>query len=156
VSYTNPNAKCPVCGALVYFYQSPSGGRVFFDDLGPPWPKHPCTVGSSAIISRATITTKQIPQWSREGWKPALQVSISEVADANGIYRARITRPDLETWDGCVLFFESTENIAAKGPPNLAQYKLESTKKWRLSLWYIKDGESTFFAFEEMPAPKTE
>src|ERR1035438_6996260 len=42
-SYVNPNARCPVCGASVYFYQSPNGGRVFFDDLGPPWPKHPCT-----------------------------------------------------------------------------------------------------------------
>jgi hypothetical protein len=27
----------------VFFYQSPFGGRVFFDDLGWPWPKHPCT-----------------------------------------------------------------------------------------------------------------
>ena len=42
-SYVNPNARCPVCGADVYFYQSPYGGRVFFDELGPPWPKHPCT-----------------------------------------------------------------------------------------------------------------
>lgn len=42
-SFVNPNARCPVCGADVYFYQSPYGGRVFFDDLGPPWPKHPCT-----------------------------------------------------------------------------------------------------------------
>jgi hypothetical protein len=42
-SYVNPNARCPVCGCAVYFYQSPYGGRVFFDDLGPPWPKHPCT-----------------------------------------------------------------------------------------------------------------
>ena len=42
-SYVNPNARCPVCGASVYFYQSPYGGRVFFDELGPPWPKHPCT-----------------------------------------------------------------------------------------------------------------
>lgn len=45
-SYTNPNAKCPVCGASVFFYQSPYGGRVFFDELGPPWPKHPCTDNS--------------------------------------------------------------------------------------------------------------
>ncbi len=42
-SYVNPNARCPVCGCAVYFYQSPYGGRVFFDELGPPWPKHPCT-----------------------------------------------------------------------------------------------------------------
>lgn len=42
-SYTDPNAICPVCGASVFFYQNSSGSRVFFDDLGWPWPKHPCT-----------------------------------------------------------------------------------------------------------------
>jgi hypothetical protein len=41
--YVNPNAKCPVCGDAVYFYANEHGSRVFFDDLGPPWPKHPCT-----------------------------------------------------------------------------------------------------------------
>lgn len=45
-TYTNPNARCPVCGEAVFFYQSPYGGRVFFDELGPPWPKHPCTDNS--------------------------------------------------------------------------------------------------------------
>jgi hypothetical protein len=43
VSYVNPNAHCPVCGETVFFYQNPFGGRVFFDDLGWPWPKHGCT-----------------------------------------------------------------------------------------------------------------
>lgn len=42
-SFTVPNARCPECGALVFFYQNVAGSRVFFDDLGPPWPKHPCT-----------------------------------------------------------------------------------------------------------------
>jgi len=42
-TFTIPNAACPVCGASVFFYQSPHGGRVFFDQLGPPWPKHQCT-----------------------------------------------------------------------------------------------------------------
>jgi hypothetical protein len=43
VGWINPNARCPVCGAAVFFYANRNGGRVFFDDLGPPWPKHPCT-----------------------------------------------------------------------------------------------------------------
>jgi hypothetical protein len=47
-SYVNPNARCPVCHEQVYFYQSPFGGRVFFDDLGWPWPKHGCTDNPSA------------------------------------------------------------------------------------------------------------
>lgn len=41
--YVNPNAKCPVCGLDVFFYQNEFGSRVYFDELGPPWPKHPCT-----------------------------------------------------------------------------------------------------------------
>jgi hypothetical protein len=39
-SYVNPNATCPRCGKNVYFYQSPFGGRVYFNEMGPPWPKH--------------------------------------------------------------------------------------------------------------------
>ncbi|MCC8255287.1 MULTISPECIES: hypothetical protein [Vibrio harveyi group] len=45
-SFVNPNALCPVCKQVVFFYQSPYGGRVFFDDLGKPWQKHPCTDNS--------------------------------------------------------------------------------------------------------------
>jgi hypothetical protein len=41
--FVNPNARCPECGAAVFFYANQHGSRVFFDDLGPPWPKHPCT-----------------------------------------------------------------------------------------------------------------
>ncbi|MGD1037347.1 MAG: hypothetical protein ABR878_09135 [Roseiarcus sp.] len=41
--YVNPNAQCPVCAAPVFFYANRFGSRVYFDDLGPPWPKHPCT-----------------------------------------------------------------------------------------------------------------
>jgi hypothetical protein len=51
-SYVTPNAHCPVCGADVYFYQSPYGGRVFFDELGPPWPKHPCTSSDEPSVRR--------------------------------------------------------------------------------------------------------
>lgn len=43
ISHTVPNASCPVCSARVFFYRSAEGGTVFFDDLGPPWSKHPCT-----------------------------------------------------------------------------------------------------------------
>ncbi len=41
--YVAPNAACPVCGKAVYFYANDHGSRVYFDDLGPPWPKHGCT-----------------------------------------------------------------------------------------------------------------
>jgi len=41
-SFTNPNATCPICGAQVYYYQNCHGSKVYFDELGKPWPKHAC------------------------------------------------------------------------------------------------------------------
>lgn len=41
--YANPNARCPVCKEPVFFYANAAGSRVYFDELGPPWQKHPCT-----------------------------------------------------------------------------------------------------------------
>jgi len=61
-SYVNPNASCPVCGARVFFYQSPHGGRVFFDDLGWPWPKHPCTDNPRAQTARITTHGSSLGQ----------------------------------------------------------------------------------------------
>lgn len=47
LSITIPNALCPVCSKPVFFYQNNYGSRVFFDELGSPWPKHPCTDNST-------------------------------------------------------------------------------------------------------------
>lgn len=58
-SYVNPNANCPVCGKVVFFYQSPHGGRVFFDDLGWPWPKHPCTDNSRSQKDHVRFIARQ-------------------------------------------------------------------------------------------------
>jgi len=33
--------KCPRCGDSVFFVRH-NGGSVWFDELGPPWPKHGC------------------------------------------------------------------------------------------------------------------
>src|SRR5688572_22851308 len=64
-SFVNPNASCPVCGERVFFYQSILGGRVFFDELGPPWPKHPCTDQS---VDRAKgILKTGVYQWQTAG-----------------------------------------------------------------------------------------
>ena len=53
-SWSEPNAICPVCGQAVFFYQNENGSRVFFDQLGPPWLKHPCTDIQSVPIARRT------------------------------------------------------------------------------------------------------
>lgn len=38
------NARCPVCSQPVFYYQNRHGSKVFFDKIGHPWPKHPCTI----------------------------------------------------------------------------------------------------------------
>lgn len=77
-TYVNPNANCPECGAEVFFFQNEHGSRVFFDELGPPWPKHPCTdnslgsrafpmsaAGSTAPPVRSQEEVSLVRQWLR-------------------------------------------------------------------------------------------
>lgn len=59
MGWISPNASCPVCGAAVYFYANQYGSRVFFDDLGPPWPKHPCTDNPTRHVT--TVGGRQAP-----------------------------------------------------------------------------------------------
>ncbi len=102
-SYTDPNATCPVCGASVFFYQSPYGGRVFFDDLGPPWKKHGCTDNSALPVNArswgatwrqpATRQKLEPPAWQLEGWLP---IFVEEVSQNDQWWMIRGHRPDTE------------------------------------------------------------
>lgn len=73
-SYTVPNARCPECSAPVFFYRSPHGGSVYFDELGIPWPKHPC-MDSGRPPLRNKITPflgspSKEPDCQKDGWFP--------------------------------------------------------------------------------------
>jgi len=74
-SYTRPNAHCPVCGALVFFHLAANGGRVFFDALGHPWPKHGCTdTGHVPRLAGAALTQDRDAEPPLPpGYKPVLQ-----------------------------------------------------------------------------------
>jgi hypothetical protein len=41
-SLDSPNAHCPRCQDPVYFVRPLNGGALWLDEMGPPWPKHPC------------------------------------------------------------------------------------------------------------------
>jgi hypothetical protein len=78
-SLTIPNAKCPVCGCRVFFYQNEYGSRVFFDDLGPPWPKHPCTdnswyasPASGKIVAAGLEEERPRRKVAVEEWRPCV------------------------------------------------------------------------------------
>jgi hypothetical protein len=75
-SFTIPNARCPVCFASVFFYRSPEGGRVFFDELGPPWPKHPCTDQSSLSFLSGGKGPRSPKVKAEPGWTPLYWASV--------------------------------------------------------------------------------
>jgi hypothetical protein len=51
--FIQPNAWCPVCFKRVFYYQNEHGSRVFFDEIGGRWPKHPCT--DSSLKSESSL-----------------------------------------------------------------------------------------------------
>lgn len=86
-SYTNPNARCPVCGDNVFFYQSSHGGRVYFDELGPPWPKHPCTDKRTIPDRPMMPQSANVYMWQRQGWKPfEVKAFLAEAAGLPSLY----------------------------------------------------------------------
>lgn len=88
--YVQPNATCPVCGQLVFYYQNSNGSRVFFDELGWPWPKHGCTDNSKKADIRRTspdIRPLEVIRFAKQKCSEA-QIDI----DAN-FFRRFGTRP---------------------------------------------------------------
>lgn len=46
---------CSSCGGEVFFFNCEHGSKVFFDELGPPWPIHDCETSWTRNLSR-TVT----------------------------------------------------------------------------------------------------
>ncbi|MGM4962991.1 hypothetical protein AB7714_05755 [Tardiphaga sp. 1201_B9_N1_1] len=88
-SYVNPNARCPECGADVFFYRSPYNGRVYFDELGWPWPKHGCTDNAQeprrATSRGGTARPAERLQWHIEGWVALLSPRIGSAGERRSI-----------------------------------------------------------------------
>jgi hypothetical protein len=57
--YVNPNARCPVCNAGIFFYANEHGSRVFFNHLGPPWEKHGCTDIPREYVPKSRLPTRR-------------------------------------------------------------------------------------------------
>lgn len=113
-SYVNPNARCPECNEQVYFYQSPFGGRVFFDNLGWPWPKHRCTDNPRAQSEKlhSLEPTRSRPFRSTGGEKTKIfrldelvtegnhmRLKLCELGNPSIVLRLIIARQDLENAD---------------------------------------------------------
>lgn len=112
-SFINPNAHCPVCGDRVYYYQSPYGGRVFFNDIGWPWDKHGCTDNPRSQQGTLRVPTKSNHHTfrSREG-EPLNLYELAHLKEKDDVvhlqfrrigenrsFRAAVPIGDLKSWD---------------------------------------------------------
>lgn len=61
--------ECWWCGVSVYFHRDENGGCVLFDELGKPWPVHPCweenkyeqgTAINQALVNQSKIITSHV------------------------------------------------------------------------------------------------
>lgn len=128
-SYTTPNAHCPVCGAPVFFYESEYGGRVFFDELGPPWPKHPCTdhgtdkrrpqmrtevarATPASIISAVSYSSGNLGlpafQWQSDSWEPLINPMLRRINE--------ITQVTGQAWGESLRFYVPHDHLNPRAP----------------------------------------
>lgn len=78
-----------MCDARVYYYQSDSGGRVYFDELGPPWPRHPCTDQQLASPLSKRIISPMPEAESSGTWR---SVSVISDSSTRSIANRRVER----------------------------------------------------------------
>ncbi|WP_299021200.1 hypothetical protein [uncultured Photobacterium sp.] len=89
-AFTIPNVRCPVCGQFVFYYEHPNGGRVYFEELGPPWLKHPCTSHEQPKKlkpgERESLRELQkVPRWKLENWQPFKIQKVKKVSVGTGL-----------------------------------------------------------------------
>jgi hypothetical protein len=142
-SCTNPNAKCPVCGDPVFFYRSPSNGRVFFDELGPPWPKHPCTSTfyTPVLINNSSDSLLSSPNlnfFDDKEWKPFLLEGILRVDQTNNIYEIVGLLRDKK-----LTFYTAIEGITSDFP----FFIKESDSEVRLLTFKVDSSRNNIFEF---------
>ncbi len=54
--------RCQYCRKPVFYYENEIGSKVFFDEIGPPWPKHECP--QRPVASRRTLSKSETNAFS--------------------------------------------------------------------------------------------
>ncbi len=152
-SYVNPNARCPVCGSPVFFYEFSYGGRVFFDELGPPWLKHPCTDTVPKALYSTHAQSADSPtkayEWQRNGWSPIFESSISTrdrgITQVVGFNSGRRVTFYLNTHQKAALYGSRMNAVEA-----LVFLRKDENAHFFISLYLSQGVEGSFRAFEHL------
>lgn len=152
-SYTNPNATCPTCRAKVFYYKSPFGGKVYFDYMGPPWPKHPC-MDQHHSPNRMKFLTEQVqltnklntPNYQVEdGWRPVYCAGIINSTELSGCIVLSLYEPENRK----LLYAKHKIETIDERSPILIR-RIKDTKHYEISTLSLRDefpSELRFLAF---------
>lgn len=89
--------RCGICGRAVFFFTCDCGCKVYFDELGPPWPRHECGL-SRVSASRAAGASKSLEAEYAELLRRQENISRhnSSVFDAESMRMSMLTPCELE------------------------------------------------------------
>ena len=79
--------KCSNCGDKVFFFSCSCGSRVFFDELGWPWPEHDCGFSRSDL------------RWAQDRPKMKFRGGGVRVVLSGGVTATRPAESRGHTWD---------------------------------------------------------
>lgn len=85
----SPNAICPECDEPVFFIRPQNGGAVWFDELGWPWPKHPCMDTQESRSAAPThVPLNRYPGEVPIGWVRHTSNPLIGYSEAHDCWRA--------------------------------------------------------------------
>lgn len=105
-----PTAQCPECHAPVYFIRGRYGGGAYFNNLGPPWPKHECTDSSKkySIYSRSGKPKLRVKPgyFEKDRWLPFFVRHIEKLGGGTIVHGHTLDVPTLEHLGTLIMDFE--------------------------------------------------
>lgn len=142
-----PNYRCKCCGEKVFFFHSIHGGKVLFDSLGKPWPKHDCL---GIVYERK---------------KEKLKISNSDWRQVIGLLITPSDKENFSTFSGVVSSFEGSEQfsieltIASDDPLLIKDLYVDACIPIRLhsdlEALLLKDDGSHFVSFAKVASLET-
>jgi hypothetical protein len=139
--------QCPSCGTRVFFLTCDHGSKVFFDELGPPWPVHDCDTSWTSNLKRTIDKTGRITVELRPGitvtrLPDSFELDASVIANARTSATKRVPDPIVvvEPADSALRTVVGILREIARSSDPLDTYRLDDTTIGRALLGPIGTG----------------
>lgn len=137
------NTTCPLCGEPCYYYENEFGSKVWFDELGVPWTKHPCfTSDTRRRLKRPKQATDALCKFldleptvrrvfSKQLWQTNNWIFFVVLQDTQNMpyfnrwKRRKATSIDVQDYDRTIGYF-FTRHVIENGQFSLMSWKDET------------------------------